>query len=87
MPKSIHRPEYDILRRHLRDQRTAAGWTQVALSGQLGRSQSFVSDIERGVRRLDLIELRDICVVLGVDFMAMVKDLETELVSLKQRSR
>lgn len=68
MAKSIHRPEYDLLREMLRQARLDAGVTQGQLSDALGRSQSFVSDVERGVRRIDLLELSDVCFALGVDF-------------------
>lgn len=79
MAKTIHRSEYEVLLRRLRELRVGAGVTQDSLSEQLGRSQSFVSDIERGVRRLDTLELRDICHLLGSDLMTFLAGLETEL--------
>jgi transcriptional regulator with XRE-family HTH domain len=82
MPKTIHRPEYDVLRRLLRQARLDAGVTQVDLSEALERSQSFVSDIERGVRRLDVIELRDVCRVLGQNFLEFLDDLEAEIAEI-----
>jgi hypothetical protein len=51
--------------------------TQVACSKALGRSQSFVSDVERGVRRLDVIQLRDLCRVLKQDLVTFVRQFET----------
>jgi transcriptional regulator with XRE-family HTH domain len=82
MPKTIHRPEYDALRRLLRQARIDAGVTQVELSQSLDRSQSFVSDVERGVRRLDVIELRDVCGVLGQSFLEFLDLLEAEIATL-----
>jgi transcriptional regulator with XRE-family HTH domain len=79
MPKSIHRPEYELLRALIRETRTDAGVTQEALSDQLGRSQSFMSDIERGVRRIDAIELRDVCRVLNTDLMDFLSELESRI--------
>ena len=79
MPKSIHRPEYELLRNLIRETRTEAGVTQEALSGQLGRSQSFISDIERGVRRIDAIELRDVCRFLDTSLIAFVGELEDRI--------
>lgn len=79
MPKSIHRPEYQVLRELVREERTQAGITQTDLSNQLGRSQSFVSDVERGVRRLDVLELRDVCLVLGRDFLDVAAELEARI--------
>ncbi|WP_428557254.1 hypothetical protein [Pseudomonas edaphica] len=40
--------------------------TQAQCSAALGRPQSFMSDVERGVRRLDTAELRDLCLVLRI---------------------
>lgn len=88
MPKSIHRPEYEILRSRLRQARLDAGITQVDLSKSLGRTQSFVSDIERGVRRIDFIELRDVCLLLDRDMLSFVADLEADLAgSVGSRAR
>lgn len=87
MAKSIHRPEYDVLRRLLREARLGADVTQGALSLALGRSQSFISDIERGVRRLDVLELRDICGLLGLSFPAFLAELEAEIESMSPASR
>ena len=80
MPKTIHRQEYRLLLRLLKERRQHAGITQVECSIALGRSQSFVSDVERGVRRLDVVELRDLCQVLRQDFIAFIGDFEKKLV-------
>ncbi len=82
MPKSIHRPEYESLRELIRELRTEQGVTQVTLSKQMGRSQSFLSDIERGVRRIDILELRDMCRLLDTDLPHFVAELEVRIESL-----
>ena len=82
MPKSIHRPEYESLRELIRELRTKRGVTQATLSEQMGRSQSFLSDIERGVRRIDALELRDLCRLLDTDLPHFVAELEHRLESL-----
>lgn len=79
MPKSIHRPEYELLRNLIRETRTHAGVTQESLSNQLGRSQSFISDIERGVRRIDAIELRDVCRFLDTNMIEFLSELENRI--------
>ena len=66
MEKSIYRDENLVLLRLLRQCRIESGMTQGQFAEALGRPQSFASDIERGLRRLDLIQLRDICRVLGL---------------------
>jgi transcriptional regulator with XRE-family HTH domain len=55
------------LRNQFIEARKSAGLTQVGLADRLGRPQSFVSKYERGERRLDVIELCEVCRALGVD--------------------
>jgi len=86
MSKTIHRQEYRALLALLRERRHKAGLTQVQCSLALGRSQSYVSDIERGVRRLDVVQLRDICHAMKQDFVAFVRDFE-KVVSHARRIR
>ena len=73
MPKSIHRPEYAALCALLREKRLEAGLQQTEVSARLKRRQPFVSDVERGVRRLDLIELQDLAEVHDVDLVALIR--------------
>ena len=87
MPKSIHRPEYESLRALVRELRTERGVTQVTLSEQMGRSQSFLSDIERGVRRIDAVELRDLCRLLDTDLPHFVAELEQRIESLTPNAK
>jgi transcriptional regulator with XRE-family HTH domain len=79
MPKSIYRTEYTTLRELIRELRLAQGVTQETLSEQLGRSQSFISDIERGLRRIDALELRDLCLLLDTDLPDFISELEKRL--------
>lgn len=86
MPKSIYRPEYTTLRELIRELRVEQGVTQETLSEQLGRSQSFVSDIERGVRRIDALELRDLCQLLDTDLPDFIAELEQRLSATARRT-
>lgn len=76
MPKTLYRPENTVLRNQLRSARQAAGLTQVDLSASIGKSQTFVSDVERGVRRLDTIELWEICRAMGVDLTEFIAEFQ-----------
>jgi transcriptional regulator with XRE-family HTH domain len=55
------------LRRLLIEAREAANVTQTELANRLGHTQSFVSNYERGQRRLDVPEFILICRALGLD--------------------
>lgn len=79
MEKSIHTPEHTILQRLLRQLRRGAGLRQEDLAQLLGKPQSFVSNYERGERRLDLLELRQICDAVGVPLVDFVRRFEEAL--------
>ncbi|PNB72082.1 transcriptional regulator [Pseudomonas sp. GW456-E7] len=79
MPKAIYRPEYDVFLTLLKARRIDAGLTQVQCSAALGRPQSFMSDVERGVRRLDIIQIYDLCAVLGCDVVELIKDFRDQI--------
>ena len=63
----------------LRQVRTEAGLTQTEIAQRLGQPQSFVSKYESGERRLDVLELRQVCAVVGVSLDDFVRRLERAL--------
>lgn len=75
-PKSIHKPEYQTLSELLVEIRSKAGLKQAELAELLDRSQSYVSDVERGGRRLDLLQLRDYCRACDQDLVGFVRRFE-----------
>lgn len=79
MEKSIYTEEYHTLLRLLREARERAGVTQVELAGILGQSQSFVSKIESGDRRLDLVQLHVILNALHADLVEFVTRFAAEV--------
>jgi transcriptional regulator with XRE-family HTH domain len=60
----------------LRKIRVEAGLRQTDLARRLGKPQSFVSKYESGERRLDVLELRRICQVVGISLQDFVQRLE-----------
>lgn len=71
VPKSVFTPAYAILLDTLVETRKSAGITQVELAKKLGRPQPFISYIERGERRIDVIEFYVIAHALGADPRAL----------------
>jgi transcriptional regulator with XRE-family HTH domain len=67
MTRSLFLLSYGVLTQCLVDARTAAGVTQIELAERLGRPQSFVSKVEGGDRRLDVIEFLQITAALNVE--------------------
>ena len=71
MPRSVFTEAYSVLISTVVDARRSAGLTQVELSARLGKPQSFISKIEQGQRRLDLIEFCAIARAMGADPLAL----------------
>lgn len=67
MPKSQFTPAYASFVKVLVAARKEAGVTQVELAERLGKPQPFISSIEQGVRRVDLIEFYAIARALKLD--------------------
>lgn len=67
MPKSIYRDEYRVLVELLREEREKAGITQGTVAEAFGRPQSTLSHLERGSRRIDVVEFIDYCRIIGAD--------------------
>ena len=63
----------------LRGIRVDAGLTQSELASRLARDQTFVSKFESGERRLDILELREVCQATGADFVTFIRKLDKDL--------
>ncbi len=79
MEKSIYSREYQVMLRLLREARIESGLTQVELAKRLKLTQSLLSKIERGDRRLDLAELRSFCRAIGIGLIEFVGRVEREM--------
>lgn len=85
MEKSIHTRENDAFLDLLREIREGAELTQVDVAKRLDRGQSFVSKVERGEIRLDVIQLRAFCRAIETTLPAFVQQLEDRLTRSKRR--
>jgi transcriptional regulator with XRE-family HTH domain len=79
MEKSVFTREYRVFLMVLRESRRAAGVTQVELARRLRQTQSQVSKFERGEVRLDLVQMRRVCLALGTTLSAFVRSYEKRL--------
>lgn len=70
---SIRTAEYDALLRVVRQARQDAGLTQRELSAKMGKAETFIVKVERGTRRLDLIELAELSRALNINLAALVQ--------------
>jgi transcriptional regulator with XRE-family HTH domain len=79
MAKSIYSVAQQRLQKLLKQARNDAGLTQIELSLRLGKPQSFVSKYESGERRLDLVELHQVCIGLGISLTKFVKKYDDSI--------
>ena len=75
---SIYDLEYTVLISCLKDLRIQSKMTQQELS-YLGCSQAYISKYEQGQRRLDIVEVRNICIQLGSSLPKLVDEYEKRL--------
>jgi transcriptional regulator with XRE-family HTH domain len=83
MKKSSLGHEYAILGATLREAREKNHVTQVELAERLKQTQSYVSKCERGIVRVDFVQMRRICLTLGVAFPTFAQAFERNLRSSK----
>jgi len=77
MDRSKWSPKQTILLDALKGIREESGQTQTELAAKLQRPQSYISKYEKGERRLDLIELSEICKACDVSLSEFVKIIDT----------
>jgi len=65
MKKSIHTKEYAYFVEKLKKARHEAGLTQVQVARKLKRPQSYISTIESGQQRVDVVELQKFAKMYG----------------------
>lgn len=58
MPKSIRTKEYKKLVNKIKQARLDSGLTQKQVAEKIKRPQSYISKVEAGEQRLDVIELK-----------------------------
>jgi len=77
--KTLNKKEYKILLEQLYRLRLGSGLRQSDLADKLQVPQSFISKIESGERKIDLIELREICIALGSNLNEFINEFEKVL--------
>ena len=77
--KSLNTAEHKVLLDQLYRLRLSSGLRQSDLAEKLDVPQSFISKIESGERRIDLIELREVCMAMGSNLPEFVEEFEKHL--------
>jgi len=84
MRKSLYRRHNQVFLGLLRRYREQGKFRQRDLAQNLGSVQGTVSKAETGNRRLDVIELREWLLAMGVDFLEFMGELHQQLEALNE---
>ena len=75
MSRTLRSPRQEALRALLVERRKSAGLTQAQVAERLGRYQSFISEVENGQRRLDVVEFLDFADAIGFEAGSAIRRL------------
>ena len=78
LPRDLRQPRYARLRELMIEARKAAGLSQAAVAVKLGRPQSYIADIERNERRIDVIEYLALADAIGFDAIGILEQVRAE---------
>ena len=73
MPRAIYAKEHQIIVERLKRARIEAGLGQIEVARKLGKTQSYLSKIESGQRRFDVLQLKDFAKVYKKDISFFIK--------------
>lgn len=79
MGKRLYSDARETVRSLLRNAREKAEITQTDLAEKLGRPQSYVSDYERGHRRLDWVAVHEVLTACDADLVAFAREYLSEV--------
>ncbi|HWD66593.1 MAG TPA: helix-turn-helix transcriptional regulator [Caulobacteraceae bacterium] len=79
MSRSVFSGDYPAVIAALVEARHRAGLTQTQLAAQLSKPQSFISKIERGERRVDVLEFCAIARALDVRPGVLIEIIDSAL--------
>jgi transcriptional regulator with XRE-family HTH domain len=77
VPRQKSSRDRDSLLNLLKQVRIQANLTQAEIAKKLGQPQSYVSKYESGERRLDILELRQVCQAAGISLADFIQRLES----------
>lgn len=65
MPKTIHSSEYRRIIQKLKKARLDSGLTQKEVAQKLKKPQSYISKVEAGEQRIDILEIKEFSNLYG----------------------
>lgn len=79
MPRTAFSSSYQVLINRLVEARKTAGLKQTDLADRLHKPQSFVSKVENGERRLNVVEFLIYSRAMGIDGVNIIQSIAKDL--------
>ena len=73
MPRAIYTKDHNAIVERLKKARLESGLGQVDASKKLGKTQSYLSKIESGQRRFDVLQLKEFAKIYKKDLSFFIK--------------
>ena len=73
MPRAIYTKDHNAIVERLKKARFETGLGQVEVAKKLGKTQSYVSKIESGQRRFDVLQLKEFAKLYKKDINYFIK--------------
>ena len=73
MKKTLYSKEHKYLVERLKEARAKSGFDQIKVAKLLGRTQSEISKIEAGQRRIDIVQLKEFAKIYKKDIGYFLK--------------
>ena len=73
MPRAIYKNEHKKIIERLKKARIDLGLGQVEVAKKLGKTQSYLSKIESGQRRFDVLQLKEFAKIYKKDISFFIK--------------
>lgn len=73
MSKTIYSTEHKFIIERLKNARIEVGLDQEKVAELLGKTQSFISKIESGQRRIDIVQLKEFAKIYKKNFNYFIK--------------
>ena len=73
MKKNTYSSEYKSFSKRLKEARKKAGFTQKEVAEKLGKTQSYISKIEKSDLRIDIIQLKEFVELYKKDLDYFIK--------------
>ena len=73
MAKSIYSKDQEFLVEQLKKARIVAGLNQIETAELLGKPQSYISKVESGQRRIDVVQLKNFAKIYKKDLNFFIK--------------